>query len=54
MTGASVTYTFGRFRLEVHERRLFRDGQLVPMRAKLFDMLALLVQNPGRLLEWPR
>ncbi|MGE3511110.1 MAG: transcriptional regulator [Vicinamibacterales bacterium] len=45
-----MTYIFGPFRLEVRERRRLRDGQVVPMRAKLFDTLALLAENPGRLL----
>lgn len=45
-----MTYTFGPFRLEVRERRLLRDGQVVPLRAKPFDTLALLAENPGRLL----
>lgn len=43
-------YEFGRYRLEVRERRLLRDGQRIPLRAKVFDTLRLLVGHPGRLL----
>lgn len=44
-------YEFGPFRLEVAERRLLREGRPVPLQDKLFDMLVVLVRNPGRLLE---
>ena len=46
-----VAYEFGTFVLEVRERRLLRDGHPVPLRAKVFDTLALLVANAGRLLH---
>src|SRR5688572_16341468 len=44
-------YEFGPFRLEVAERRLLRNGRPVPVQDKVFDVLALLVGNAGRLLE---
>ncbi|MGB8331046.1 MAG: alpha/beta fold hydrolase, partial [Polyangiales bacterium] len=47
MSGA--TYLFDRFRLEVRERRLWRDRELVPLRDKVFDTLVLLVEGAGRL-----
>jgi DNA-binding winged helix-turn-helix (wHTH) protein len=43
-------YEFGPFRLEVGERRLLRDGQPVPLRAKVFDTLCTLVENHGTLV----
>jgi pimeloyl-ACP methyl ester carboxylesterase/DNA-binding winged helix-turn-helix (wHTH) protein len=47
-------YLFGPFRLEVAERRLLRDGQLVPLTGKAFDTLQLLVEGAGTLQkqEW--
>ncbi|MBI4904414.1 MAG: winged helix-turn-helix domain-containing protein [Acidobacteria bacterium] len=45
------TYEFGHFRLESGERRLFRDGQPVPLTPKLFDTLQLLVENRGHVIE---
>jgi DNA-binding winged helix-turn-helix (wHTH) protein/TolB-like protein len=44
-------YEFGPFQLETTERRLLRDGQPVALTAKVFDILLLLVQNHGHLLE---
>ena len=43
-------YEFGPFRLEVGERRLLRDGQPVPLRAKVFDTQCALVENHGTLV----
>lgn len=47
--GAAKVYLFGPFRLEVLERRLLRDGQLVPLLGKAFDTLVLLVEAAGSL-----
>jgi pimeloyl-ACP methyl ester carboxylesterase/DNA-binding winged helix-turn-helix (wHTH) protein len=44
-------YTFGPFRLEADERRLLRDGELVPLAGKAFDTLLLLVQGSGTLQQ---
>ena len=44
-------YAFGSFRLEVAERRLLRDGDPVILTPRLFDLLALLVENHGHLME---
>src|SRR5262245_12224599 len=49
-SGALATYSFGPFRLEVRERRLWRDGELIPLRGKVFDTLSVLVENAGRLV----
>lgn len=44
-------YEFGPYRLEAAERRLLRGRQAVSLTAKVFDLLLLLVQNGGHLLE---
>ncbi len=46
-----LTYEFGPFRLEVAQCRLLRNGQPVPLRPKLFELLAVLVQRHGQVLE---
>jgi DNA-binding winged helix-turn-helix (wHTH) protein/tetratricopeptide (TPR) repeat protein len=51
MKGGGEVYEFGAFRLEIDERRLLRDGQPVPLRAKLFDTLRTLVRNHGSLVS---
>jgi DNA-binding winged helix-turn-helix (wHTH) protein/tetratricopeptide (TPR) repeat protein len=50
MKRVSDVYEFGPFRLEVNERRLLRNGQPVPLRAKVFDTLLTLVANHGSLV----
>jgi pimeloyl-ACP methyl ester carboxylesterase/DNA-binding winged helix-turn-helix (wHTH) protein len=47
--GTPKVYAFGPFRLEVGERRLLRDGQVVPLLGKPFDTLVLLVEGAGAL-----
>lgn len=44
-------YQFGPFQLNVSERLLLRDGKPVPLPPKDFDMLLVLVENGGRVLE---
>ena len=44
-------YEFGSYRLEIGERRLSKDGHRVPLRAKVFDTLRVLVENHGRLVH---
>jgi pimeloyl-ACP methyl ester carboxylesterase len=46
---AELTYAFDRFRLDVRERRLWRDGELVPLRDKVFDTLVILLEGAGNL-----
>ena len=46
-----ISYEFGPFRVDMRERRLLRDGQVVPLRPKVFDVLLVLVQNGGRFLS---
>ncbi len=49
--GAKHLYEFGPFRLDPVERRLLRDGQPVALTPKCFDLLVVLVENNGHLLE---
>ena len=45
-------FAFGPYRLEVAERRLWRhDNELVALPPKVFDLLVLLVEHRGKLLE---
>src|SRR5437667_2404132 len=44
------SYEFGPFRVDARERRLLRDGEVVPLTQKVFDILLVLVQNSGHIL----
>jgi len=44
-------YEFGPFRLIPEERQLLRDNQPVPLTPKCFDLLVVLVENTGHLIE---
>jgi len=44
-------YRFKSFRLDVAERRLLHNGVPVPLMPKVFDVLALLVERHGHLVE---
>src|SRR6266852_5992110 len=43
-------FVFDRYRLDEQERQLLLGTQVVPLPPKVFDLLAILVQNAGRLL----
>ena len=43
-------YRFGPFQLDVAEHELRRDGEVVPLTAKTFDLLLILVRGAGRTL----
>ncbi|HVL67404.1 MAG TPA: response regulator [Vicinamibacterales bacterium] len=45
-----MTYRFGTFELDPDEFRLTRDGRVVPLPPKPFDLLAALVARPGQLV----
>lgn len=45
------TYEFGPFSLIPSERRLLRDKTAVSLKPKVFDLLVVLVENSGRLIE---
>lgn len=47
-------YDFGAFRLDVAEQLLLRDGQPLGLSPKVFDVLRVLVQNAGHLVEKER
>ncbi|MGH9846453.1 MAG: tetratricopeptide repeat protein, partial [Blastocatellia bacterium] len=42
---------FGPFRLDVAERMFVRDGEAIPLQPKAFDLLLVLVEHHGHLLE---
>src|SRR5580704_17365118 len=44
-------YTFGPFLLDTTVRDLLRDSEPVPIAAKSFDTLAVLLENRGRLVD---
>jgi DNA-binding winged helix-turn-helix (wHTH) protein/TolB-like protein/Flp pilus assembly protein TadD len=44
-------YEFGPFRLDPVERVLYRDGEVVSLTAKIFEILLVFVQNSGRTME---
>jgi TolB-like protein/DNA-binding winged helix-turn-helix (wHTH) protein len=44
-------YEFGPYRLIPSERQLLRENQLVPLTPKSFDLLVVLVENSGHLLQ---
>ena len=46
-----MVFHFESFQLDVAERRLLCAGKVVPLRAKVFDTLCILVENHGRLLR---
>src|SRR5688500_15825087 len=45
------TYNFREFRLEVAERLLLRHDLSIPLMPKMFDVLAVLVERNGHLVE---
>jgi len=47
----SGSYAFGPFRLDLERRMFTRDAQVLSLAPKTFDLLALLVRNPGRALS---
>jgi TolB-like protein/DNA-binding winged helix-turn-helix (wHTH) protein/Flp pilus assembly protein TadD len=44
-------YEFGPFRVDPAEHTLLRDGRPIPLRPKVFDMLVVLIENHGHLVE---
>jgi Tol biopolymer transport system component/DNA-binding winged helix-turn-helix (wHTH) protein len=49
--GTRPSYEFGPFRLDPSEHQLLRDGQPVPLTPKTFELLRVLVQRAGHLVE---
>jgi Tol biopolymer transport system component/DNA-binding winged helix-turn-helix (wHTH) protein len=55
MSGASrPAYKFGPYRLDVAEQRLLHGGRVLPLTPKVFDVLRVLVENHGHLVEKER
>lgn len=48
---ANLVYEFGPFRLDPKERRLFREGRPITLRAKIFETLCVLVEAHGYLVN---
>src|ERR1041384_4867028 len=46
----SIVYEFNGFRLEADQRRLLYEGQPVPLKPKVFDLLLFLVKMRGQLV----
>jgi DNA-binding winged helix-turn-helix (wHTH) protein len=46
-----LQYHFGPFRVDTRERRLLRNGTVVPLTPKVFDILLVLVRNTGHVLS---
>jgi len=44
-------YMFGPFRIDPTERVLRRNGNLVPLAPKVFEMLLALVESHGRVVQ---
>src|SRR5579862_888968 len=51
MSDHDSQYAFGNFLLHRSSRELLHNGQPVPLSPKAFELLLLLVENHGRLLE---
>jgi DNA-binding winged helix-turn-helix (wHTH) protein/TolB-like protein/Flp pilus assembly protein TadD len=50
MTQAKHFYEFGSFRLDATQRLLLREGAVVPLTLKAFDLLITLVESDGQVL----
>ncbi|HEV8189845.1 MAG TPA: winged helix-turn-helix domain-containing protein [Pyrinomonadaceae bacterium] len=44
-------YDFGPFRIDVMKRRFLRDGEVIRLTPKAFDLLLVLVEESGRTIE---
>ena len=44
-------YEFANFHLDISEKVLLRDGEPVSLAPKVFDLLSVLTENAGHLLE---
>ena len=44
------SYEFGEFRIDRLDRVLMKDGRLVPLTPKVFDLLLLLIENHGHVV----
>ena len=46
-----MCYEFGSFRIDVGNRLLYQGSEVVQLQLKTFDLLLLLVESEGRVLE---
>src|SRR5579859_5580399 len=46
-----LNYEFGPFRLIPKEHKLLHNGQTVPLTPRAFDLLVVLVENSGHMVE---
>lgn len=51
MAQGGTVFEFGAYRLDIAERRLSKSGRSIPLRAKVFDTLRVLVEHHGRLVH---
>lgn len=51
MNSEQHSYAFGPFRLDTADRQLLREGRVVPLTPKAFDVLVVLVENSRRTVE---
>ena len=51
---SGARYQFGPFCLDVAEQQLRQDGHVLPLTPKVFDVLRILVENSGHLVEKER
>src|SRR5207248_10628259 len=51
MRRAGPTYIFGHFRLDLSQHLLLCEGKRVPLTVKAFDVLRVLIENAGYLVE---
>jgi DNA-binding winged helix-turn-helix (wHTH) protein len=47
---ATNTYAFAEYELDLARRRCLRAGQSIPLNAKSFDLLVVLIENRGRVI----
>lgn len=47
---ATEDYEFDRFRIDAKRRFLLRDGEIVPVKPKIFDTLLVLTKSAGRIV----
>ncbi|MEM7077663.1 MAG: response regulator [Pseudomonadota bacterium] len=52
--GAETRMEFGEFSLDIASHRLARNGEVVPLTSGEFDLLAILVSNPNKVLDRDR
>lgn len=50
-TNIARYYEFGDFKLDSRRRILLKNGEKIPLSSRIFDLLLVVVQNEGRILE---